>query len=78
VIKQVGMALVTIVLAGLLAVGLSSGQQPIINSFEAMPNPVIFGSSSNLSWSTTDAESVYIDQGIGVVPPNGYIYISKN
>lgn len=55
----------------LIAIGLSVAQQPVINSFEAAPNPVILGSGCNLSWTTTDATSVYIDQGIGVVPPNG-------
>ncbi len=55
-----------------ISIGLSAAQQPVIKSFEAVPNPVILGSECNLSWTTTDATSVYIDQQInGVVPANG-------
>lgn len=63
--------LMAILLIGFLAAGIASGEQPMIKSFNATPPLIILGSCANLSWSVTGAASVYIDQGIGVVPPNG-------
>jgi hypothetical protein len=40
-------------------------------SFAAMPGTVALGDSSTLSWSTTNATSVSIDNGIGSKPVNG-------
>jgi len=66
-----------ILLASMVAVAIGmSAAEPLINSLNATPNPVILGSSSNLAWQTIDAETVYIDQGIGVVPPNGSLNIT--
>jgi hypothetical protein len=50
---------------------------PVINSFTATPNPQTSGSdgipnfNTSLSWSTTDAQTVTINQGIGSVSANG-------
>ncbi len=60
-----------IMILGFFAVGVSAGQLPAIQSFDSTCSPIILGSCSELNWSTMDAKSVYIDQGIGVVQPNG-------
>jgi hypothetical protein len=72
-IKKVSLAATMIL--GIFAVSISAGQLPAIQSFSASPDTVILGSSLTLNWSTTDVVSVYIDQGIGVVPPNGTISV---
>jgi hypothetical protein len=38
---------------------------PIIDSFTAVPNSIVVGGSSTLAWTTTNATSVDIDQGVG-------------
>jgi len=40
---------------------------PVINTFEASPNPIIVGASSTLSWTSTSADAITINQGIGDV-----------
>lgn len=44
---------------------------PVINSFTATPSTIVSGNSADLSWSTTNATSVNIDQGIGAVATSG-------
>lgn len=46
---------------------------PSINSFSASPNTLIRGytTSFKLSWNTSNADSVWIDPGIGGVNPSG-------
>jgi hypothetical protein len=61
-------------LAVLLAGGLLAGcakppAPPTIQSFTADPTLVAPGSSVTLSWKTTGADSVSIDQGVGAVSP---------
>jgi len=67
--------LVAIMILGFFAVGVSAGQLPAIQSFDATPDEVILGSCSTLNWSTTNAVSVYIDPGIGTVQPNGSSFV---
>jgi len=43
----------------------------MINSFTANPTKILYGGSSTLSWSVSNATSVEIDQGIGPVPSSG-------
>ena len=47
-------------------------------SFATDPGSVHTGESSTLKWSTTNADSVSIDQGIGRVNPNGLIAVSPS
>ena len=47
-----------------------SPDTPSITSFEAVPSTVAIGESSTLSWSTTGATSVSIDNNIGAVTGN--------
>ena len=44
--------------------------------FSAHPTDITAGEHSTLSWSTTDAESVSIDNGIGNVPRDGSLIVS--
>ena len=45
-------------------------------TFAANPPSILLGKSSTLSWTTTHAESVTIDQGIGGVELNGSVAVS--
>jgi len=49
---------------------------PSIGSFSATPASIIAGNSSTLSWSTTNATSVTINNGVGSQPVNGSISVS--
>jgi len=50
-------------------------QPPTVN-LSADPETVLLGESSTLTWSSIDADSATIDQGIGSVPVNGLITVS--
>jgi hypothetical protein len=52
-----------------------SSSLPIINYFIINPNIVSFGSSVTLSWNTTNATAVTIDNGVGIVDVSGSITI---
>lgn len=45
-------------------------------AFSAEPQEIKLGDSSTLKWSTTNADSVSIDQGIGSVDQNGSLSVS--
>jgi hypothetical protein len=49
---------------------------PIINSFNASPSSISLGDSATLNWSVTNAESVYINQGVGIVDSSGTTTVS--
>jgi len=49
--------------------------QPPAVSISAEPDTIILGDSSVLTWSAEDAHSVSIDNGIGVVEPNGSVRV---
>ena len=53
-----------------------SVQLPTINHFSANPDEIDFGESSTLSWSVSNATTIYINQGIGNVSANGSIEIA--
>jgi hypothetical protein len=54
---------------------LPSSSLPVINYFIITPNIVSFGSSVILSWNTTNATAVTIDNGVGIVDVSGSIAI---
>jgi hypothetical protein len=56
-------------------VGGVAGTAPII-TFTAKPSTIIAGASATLSWSTTHADSVSIDNGVGSQPVNGSVIVS--
>lgn len=49
---------------------------PTVDSFTASPSSVIRGNSSTLSWGTTNATSVSINQGVGNVPVDGSVEVT--
>jgi len=49
---------------------------PIINTFNANPTIIDFGNPTTLSWEVSGADTVSIDQGIGVVTASGTIDIT--
>lgn len=49
---------------------------PSIQYFNANPESIMLDSSSTLSWSTTNATNVMIDQGIGTVSQTGMMEVS--
>jgi len=50
---------------------------PIINSFTASSTSITSGESVTLSWSTTNASSASIDNGIGsVAVPSGSVTVT--
>lgn len=51
---------------------------PVITSFTATPDNMKFGATSLLSWTTTDATSISINQGIGAVPSSGNKSVSPD
>ena len=58
---------------------IQSGSVPAnvtIDTFTASPSNILPGGSSTLSWSTTNATSVSIDQGIGAVAADGSTSVS--
>jgi|GEM_PF-4439939 len=52
-----------------------SASAPVINFFTASPAIILPGSSSTLTWSTTNALSVSIDNGIGSQQTNGSVSV---
>jgi len=54
----------------------SHGSGPSIGSFTATPNTINAGQSSTLSWSTTNAVSVTIDNGVGSQPVSGSVSVA--
>lgn len=51
---------------------------PIINTFNANPTTLDFGNSTTLSWEVSEADTVSIDQGIGIVTASGTINITPS
>jgi hypothetical protein len=49
---------------------------PVINYFKANPTSIVIDSSTTLSWSVSNATSVTIDPGIGVVNPVDSLVVS--
>jgi len=45
-------------------------------SISAVPETILLGESSTLTWSSTNADSAVIDQGIGTVASNGSVTVS--
>ncbi len=54
----------------------ASAAPPVITNFEASPSAIYTGQSATLSWSTSNATAVSIDNGIGSQPVSGSVTIS--
>ena len=59
------MSLILLVIAGCSLT--PAGEKPVINNFTADPPSVSYGGGATLSWRVTNATSVDIDHGFGVV-----------
>ena len=51
---------------------------PTVVSFTGQPTSLVVGQSATLSWQTTGATSVTIDQGLGMQPANGTVMVSPS
>ncbi len=69
--KIVSMIGVTILLCTIALSGCNEQKKPIIASFEVTPNEIEVGKTAYISWSVSEATSVTIDHGIGVVSLTG-------
>lgn len=49
---------------------------PVVVSFTAQPTSIVSGASTTLTWSTTNATDVTIDNGVGMQSPNGSAMVS--
>lgn len=49
---------------------------PTVSSFTATPSAIRRGQTTRLSWSTSNATSATINNGVGSVPVNGFIDVS--
>lgn len=49
---------------------------PAIQQFTAQPTSVTAGQSATLSWATTDATEVMIDNGVGMQGPSGSVMVT--
>lgn len=52
------------------------GNNPRVSSFTATPRTIMQGESATLSWDTTDADEVEIDNGVGVQDAQGSVQVS--
>lgn len=56
----------------------ASAPAPVITRFAVVPAAIVPGQPATLSWSTTDATSVSIDNGVGSQAANGSINVSPS
>jgi hypothetical protein len=54
----------------------ASAAPPVINNFGASPSAIFSGQPATLSWSTSNATAVSIDNGIGSQPVSGSVTVS--
>jgi hypothetical protein len=59
-----------------VVLSIAGGALPTVNSFVASPTSISPAQSSTLSWTTTNATAVTIDQSIGSVAPGGSLVVS--
>lgn len=70
-VAVLGLVLVA-ALAGCRFIDPSETDKPLaIQRFVAVPDEIATGESTTLSWAVEGAESVEVDNGIGLVPANG-------
>ena len=56
-------------------ISLGPAQPPTV-SISAAPATIAQGETATLSWISTDAQSAHIDNGIGLVNPNGSLFVA--
>jgi hypothetical protein len=55
---------------------LAVARSTVVRSFSAAPTSILAGQSATLSWSTSDATTVTIDNGLGTQPVSGSVTVS--
>ena len=61
----------TLLLCTIALSGCNEQNKPVISNFEARPNEIELGQIAYLQWTVSDATSVTINNGIGIVPLSG-------
>ena len=61
----------TLLLCTIALSGCNEQNKPVISNFEARPNEIELGQIAYLQWTVSNASSVTINNGIGVVPLSG-------
>ena len=69
--KQLVVIGIIFLLCTIIITGCSEQKNPVISSFEATPDQIEIGQTTQLSWIVSDASSVTIDNGIGDVTLSG-------
>ncbi|HYM62812.1 MAG TPA: hypothetical protein VEZ11_18145 [Thermoanaerobaculia bacterium] len=54
----------------------SAGAPPTVSTFKASPAEIVTGESTTLTWSTSNATSVSIDNGLGSQPASGSVTVT--
>lgn len=67
---------ITATCARAITVTIPTPSAPICNSFTANPTSIVRGSSATLTWATTNATAVSINQGVGAVAVDGTRVVS--
>jgi hypothetical protein len=62
-----------------VTVTVAAPDQPVVMTFEARPQAIMAGGIATLDWTTQNATSVEIDNGVGTgLPANGSVQVSPN
>ncbi len=69
--KQITIILTIVLISTIIISGCNEQQSPKISTFEITPNEIELGQTSQLRWVVSEATTVTIDQGIGIVPLSG-------
>ena len=70
------LVLFSIIVVSVLMTGCNGGAPPIVNIFSADPSIINQGESSTLTWSVSEADTVTITPGVGIVDSSGIISVS--
>jgi len=76
VLLSLFLALLVILIPSCITVQQPAGQPPVIGTFSSNPSAIDPSGMANLSWNVTGANSVSIDQGIGLVSASGTRQVS--
>ena len=76
VLLSLFLALLVILIPSCVTVQQPAGQPAVIGTFSSNPSAIDPGGMANLSWNVTGANSVSIDQGIGLVSASGTRQVS--
>jgi hypothetical protein len=75
-ILALSLLVLLILIPSCITIQAPSGQLPVIGTFSSSPSTINPGGTSTLSWNVTGANSVSIDNGIGMVNAAGTMAVS--